>query len=180
MGSGIFSPPIGQLTADGYDLQFGTNVLGIYFPFIDCCHLTILISILQDTSISRNSSSPHFSPLPSRLLEWVDVLSTPPQLCTTSRISISTHSKMDRQERRWAFSACITRANLYVISCHVDSYIFKTKFCCGFVDVLPRAMSCSLRRLRDATAIKESYRPRCTQVWIVFGIIKIQIHLPDA
>lgn len=26
--SGIASTPIDQLTADGYDLQFGTNVLG--------------------------------------------------------------------------------------------------------------------------------------------------------
>jgi NAD(P)-dependent dehydrogenase (short-subunit alcohol dehydrogenase family) len=28
---GIFGPPIEQLTVDGYDLQFGTNVLGMYF-----------------------------------------------------------------------------------------------------------------------------------------------------
>lgn len=26
-------PPIGDLTADGYDLQFGTNVLGSYLLF---------------------------------------------------------------------------------------------------------------------------------------------------
>jgi hypothetical protein len=31
VGSGVFGPPIEQLTADGYDLQFGTNVVGVYF-----------------------------------------------------------------------------------------------------------------------------------------------------
>ena len=31
LNSGIFGPPIEQLTVDGYDLQFGTNVLGMYF-----------------------------------------------------------------------------------------------------------------------------------------------------
>ncbi|KAF7967105.1 hypothetical protein HWV62_35867 [Athelia sp. TMB] len=28
---GVMAPPVSQLTADGYDLQFGTNVLGHYF-----------------------------------------------------------------------------------------------------------------------------------------------------
>lgn len=27
---GVMVPPVEQLTADGYDLQFGTNVLGAY------------------------------------------------------------------------------------------------------------------------------------------------------
>ncbi|KAH0836337.1 hypothetical protein J3R83DRAFT_7889 [Lanmaoa asiatica] len=31
-GSGVMFPPIERLTADGYDLQFGTNVLGTLFP----------------------------------------------------------------------------------------------------------------------------------------------------
>lgn len=38
---GVMTPPIEQLTADGYDLQFGTNVLGklsliLYHPAADC------------------------------------------------------------------------------------------------------------------------------------------------
>lgn len=31
MGRGVMVPPIGQITAQGYDLQFGTNVLGHYY-----------------------------------------------------------------------------------------------------------------------------------------------------
>jgi NAD(P)-dependent dehydrogenase (short-subunit alcohol dehydrogenase family) len=31
LNSGLFKPPIEQLTVDGYDLQFGTNVLGMDF-----------------------------------------------------------------------------------------------------------------------------------------------------
>lgn len=31
-GRGVMEPPIDRLTSDGYDLQFGTNVLGKYFP----------------------------------------------------------------------------------------------------------------------------------------------------
>ncbi|KAG9309544.1 hypothetical protein JVU11DRAFT_10522 [Chiua virens] len=30
-GSGVMLPPVEQITADGYDLQFGTNVLGHYY-----------------------------------------------------------------------------------------------------------------------------------------------------
>jgi retinol dehydrogenase 12 len=28
--AGVMAPPVEQLTKDGYDLQFGTNVLGVY------------------------------------------------------------------------------------------------------------------------------------------------------
>jgi NAD(P)-dependent dehydrogenase (short-subunit alcohol dehydrogenase family) len=33
--SGVMNPPIEQLTADGYDLQFGTNVVG-HYVFTKC------------------------------------------------------------------------------------------------------------------------------------------------
>jgi NAD(P)-dependent dehydrogenase (short-subunit alcohol dehydrogenase family) len=38
-------PPIEQITADGYDLQFGTNVLGLSLPFSP--HDSVMINILQ-------------------------------------------------------------------------------------------------------------------------------------
>lgn len=36
---GVMMPPIDQLTTDGYDLQFGTNVLGMFLPAfaVDSC-----------------------------------------------------------------------------------------------------------------------------------------------
>jgi len=41
---GVMIPPIEQLTADGYDLQFGTNVLGHYY------FTQLLLPILQHTA----------------------------------------------------------------------------------------------------------------------------------
>ena len=38
---GVMRPPVDQITEDGYDLQFGTNVLGIPFHFL-LGHLLIL------------------------------------------------------------------------------------------------------------------------------------------
>ncbi|KAL4080167.1 hypothetical protein V8B97DRAFT_2054649 [Scleroderma yunnanense] len=46
--AGIMAPPIEQLTADGYDLQFGTNVLGHFY----------LTKLLLPTLLSAAESSP--------------------------------------------------------------------------------------------------------------------------
>ena len=49
LNSGVMVPPLDQLTADGYDLQFGTNVLGhSYFT-------TLLVPILLSTAKSTPS-----------------------------------------------------------------------------------------------------------------------------
>ncbi|CAE6523748.1 unnamed protein product [Rhizoctonia solani] len=49
--AGVMAPPVDQRTADGYDLQFGTNVLGHYF------FTTLLIPILIHTA--KNSPLAH-------------------------------------------------------------------------------------------------------------------------
>ncbi|KAG8739317.1 hypothetical protein FRC12_016364 [Ceratobasidium sp. 428] len=49
--AGVMAPPVEQKTADGYDLQFGTNVLGHYF------FTTLLLPTLIHTA--RNSSLAH-------------------------------------------------------------------------------------------------------------------------
>lgn len=46
--AGVMAPPVDQRTADGYDLQFGTNVLGHYF----------LTSLLLPTLIHTAKNSP--------------------------------------------------------------------------------------------------------------------------
>lgn len=54
-------PPIEQLTADGYDLQFGTNVIGAYFPpaYLRRAYLT---RVIQATGISLSYSCLRSSP----------------------------------------------------------------------------------------------------------------------
>ncbi|CAE7222078.1 unnamed protein product, partial [Rhizoctonia solani] len=49
--AGVMAPPVDQRTADGYDLQFGTNVLGHYF------FTTLLLPILIHTA--KNSPLAH-------------------------------------------------------------------------------------------------------------------------
>ena len=48
-------PPISQLTADGYDLQFGTNVLGTSF----WSYMTKIVaySLILDFSINNNKAT---------------------------------------------------------------------------------------------------------------------------
>jgi NAD(P)-dependent dehydrogenase (short-subunit alcohol dehydrogenase family) len=50
--AGVMAPPVSQLTADGYDLQFGTNVLGHYY-------LTTLLlpALLSGTKSSRDGKA---------------------------------------------------------------------------------------------------------------------------
>lgn len=51
--------PIDMLTADGYDMQFGTNVLGTHIPSNPSllCRLTFTTPV-KDTSSLLNSSCP--------------------------------------------------------------------------------------------------------------------------
>ena len=51
---GVMLPPIDQLTGDGYDLQFGTNVLGHYY--ITTLLLPTLISTAKVVPEVRNLS----------------------------------------------------------------------------------------------------------------------------
>ena len=53
-GRGVMLPPIEQLTADGYDLQFGTNVLGHYY--LTTLLLPTLISTAKVVPEVRNLS----------------------------------------------------------------------------------------------------------------------------
>ncbi len=52
---GVMFPPVDQLTADGYDLQFGTNVLGGYHVpasvLHHCSPPSCLVILLQVISI---------------------------------------------------------------------------------------------------------------------------------
>lgn len=58
---GVMFCPIDYLTDDGFDMQFGTNVVGLSYPvpFV----LLALHGDLQVTSCSRSSSSPPSKPV---------------------------------------------------------------------------------------------------------------------
>ena len=53
--AGVITPPIEQLTKDGYDLQFGTNVLGLYRVLIFPAASLIFRLYWQVISTSLNS-----------------------------------------------------------------------------------------------------------------------------
>lgn len=50
--AGVMAPPVSQLTTDGYDLQFGTNVLGHYYFTI-----LLLPVLLSGTKSSRDGKA---------------------------------------------------------------------------------------------------------------------------
>ncbi|TFY70809.1 hypothetical protein EVG20_g2190 [Dentipellis fragilis] len=49
--AGVMIPPVDQITKDGYDLQFGTNVLGPFY------FTTLVYPLLQRTSVKSGSPS---------------------------------------------------------------------------------------------------------------------------
>jgi retinol dehydrogenase-12 len=63
---GVMAPPVDQVTTDGYDLQFGTNVLGMYsHPCSKYKRLTLynighfyFTKLLLPTLVSTAKSSP--------------------------------------------------------------------------------------------------------------------------
>lgn len=61
---GVMVPPIDQLTADGYDLQFGTNVLGHYYFTVLLLPLLIKSAKTSPDGKARiinNSSASHLA-----------------------------------------------------------------------------------------------------------------------
>lgn len=107
-------PPVDQLTTDGYDLQFGTNVIGR-------SHLDLILpaqtqtDIFQVTSYSRSSFSLHFS-LERKLLRTStpESLLRPPRVLTCT-LSTLIPSRTDLHERNWVLRSCTSRVNSYVV-----------------------------------------------------------------
>ena len=175
LNSGIFGPPI-ELTVDGYDLQFGTNVLGMYFLG------RLLLSHISD---ERSLGHFYFTKLllPALLTATKSSPGVGGRVVNTTSVmhhfqDLDFNTFKDGPARKKMGSFRLYYQSKFV--CHMIIAIVTTKFCGGFIDVLSRAMSCSLRRLLGAMAIKELYQPLCTQVWIDFGIIEIQIYSSEA
>ncbi|KAH6912196.1 hypothetical protein BKA70DRAFT_1266949 [Coprinopsis sp. MPI-PUGE-AT-0042] len=66
--AGVFNPPIGDVTAQGYDLQFGTNVLGHFY--LTKLLLPVLLSTAKATGIK--SRVVHTSSIRSRNVSKLD------------------------------------------------------------------------------------------------------------
>ena len=103
-------PPIDQLTVDGYDMQFGTNVVGKYVAFVGGFYLPILSST-KATSSLRSSSFPLSNQAHRTCPTTIPALSRRPRTADTSasydtRLSATT-LRVPRSERR----RCIFKAS---------------------------------------------------------------------
>ncbi|KAF8810940.1 hypothetical protein BYT27DRAFT_7208949 [Phlegmacium glaucopus] len=86
-------PPVEQVTAQGYDLQFGTNVLGhSYFTKL------LLPTLLAAAKISPDGKA--------------RIVNTSLLGHSLPAVSISTLSRKDQQGRRKELTNCIPKANL--------------------------------------------------------------------
>ncbi|KAI6002013.1 NAD(P)-binding protein [Pisolithus albus] len=91
--AGVMHPPVELLTDDGYDLQFGTNVLGHFY----------LTKLLLPTLLSTATSSP---------VGTVRVVNTSSTAHWLGSLDFDTFKDTPKRRAR-AHSICITRAKLY-------------------------------------------------------------------
>jgi hypothetical protein len=154
------APPINEITADGYDLQFGTNVLGVLFSEIHGSPIVIydrsipghfyLTMLLLPALIAAAKSSPK---LGGRVVNTSSVghLFTGLDFNTfkdgAARKKMGTH-------------------NLYCQSKYVCIRKFLLKY--GNFKLRCRVILCSLQNWRVDMAIKESCQLLCTQVLLPF------------
>jgi len=84
-------PPVDLLTADGYDLQFGTNVLGHYYFTNQLLPLLLATAkVSQDGQVRVvNVSSASLNSCPSSIIDW-DTLQGPDDAVKSARTRLGT------------------------------------------------------------------------------------------
>ncbi|KAG8741137.1 hypothetical protein FRC10_003281 [Ceratobasidium sp. 414] len=97
---GVYAPPLSALTIDGYDLQFGTNVLGHY----------LLTSLLLPTMIHTARVSPHAGGI-ARVINVSSILHLFAPTGGINYASLEPHSEGAKKVRK-----ALGRAKLYAQS----------------------------------------------------------------